>query len=200
MRKNDKTTSNNRWNLSFSAVSKTLLKTTDFEAVMREQGPRIYSLAVRLCGNQAEGQDLAQETFVKAYKSWGRFRGDAEVSTWLYRICLNQWKNRVRYEKRRSFWKHFSLSASTREEDKPLEIAGADAPLDQRLQSVDRAELLQEALSRLEPEERAIVVLRDMEDKSYEAIAQELGLMLGTVKSRLARSRERLRTLLKESL
>jgi len=163
---------------------------------MRENGPRIYSLAVRLSGNLADGQDLAQETFLKAYKNWGNFRGDADLSTWLYRICLNAWKNRVRYEKRRSFWRHFSLDAKSEEDEQPRELASSDAPLDHRLESMDRGEQLHAALAELEPEERAIVVLRDMEDKPYEEIARELHLPLGTVKSRLARSRERLRLLL----
>lgn len=177
-------------------VSKPLNNTLDFETVMREHGPRIYSLAVRLTGNLVDGQDLAQETFLKAYKSWNSFRGDADLSTWLYRICLNAWKNRVRYEKRRSFWRHFSLDARSEDEDPPWEIAAPDAPLDHRLESTDRLEQLHAALARLEPEERAIVVLRDMEDKPYEEIARELDLPLGTVKSRVARSRERLRVLL----
>lgn len=161
---------------------------------MRANGPRIFTLAVRLTGNRTDGQDLAQETFVKAYEHWGRFRGDSEAGTWLYSICVNVWKNRVRYEKRRSFWRHFSLSRSPEENDSPaLDIAAADPPAGAALEEADQRALLQRALSELEPQERAIVVLRDIEDKSYEEIAAVLAVPLGTVKSRLARSRERLR-------
>src|SRR5258708_32998459 len=83
----------------------------DFEPMMRANGPRIYTLAARLTGNLTDGQDLAQETFVKAYERWEGFRSESDVSTWLYRICVNCWKNWVRYERRRSFWKHFSLDS-----------------------------------------------------------------------------------------
>jgi len=89
----------------------------EFEQVMRENGPLIYTLAVRLTGNSADGQDLAQETFVKAYENFSQFRGESEAGTWLYRICVNLWKNRVRYEKRRFFWRHFSLGS--RDGDSP---------------------------------------------------------------------------------
>ena len=59
---------------------------------MRANGPKIYTLAVRLTGNVSDGQDLAQETFVKAYEHWDHFRGEADAGTWLYRICVNGWK------------------------------------------------------------------------------------------------------------
>jgi RNA polymerase sigma-70 factor (ECF subfamily) len=203
------------WNLSSGQVSKlvnpaaregsadaTSAAAGDFERVLREQGAKIYTLAVRLTGNAVDGQDLAQETFVKAFEHWGRFRGESQVSSWLYRICVNLWKNRVRYEKRRSFWRHFSLSRSEREdEESPIpEVAGPDPPVDAPLGQSDRRRLLEQGLAQLEPAERSIIVLRDMGDRSYEEIAQILRLPLGTVKSRLARSRNRLRTLLERQL
>jgi RNA polymerase sigma factor (sigma-70 family) len=80
-----------------------------FEAMMRANGPKIYTLALRLSGREADAQDIAQEAFIKAFEHWDDFRGEADAATWLYRICVNCWKNRVRYERRRSFWKHFSL-------------------------------------------------------------------------------------------
>src|SRR4051812_33677809 len=104
--------------------------TAEFEAMMRRTGPRIYTLAIRLAGgNQADGQDLAQETYVKAFEHWSDFRGEADVFTWLYRICLNCWKNRVRHEKRRAFWRHFSLDAMPAEGSAPAkEMAAAEPP------------------------------------------------------------------------
>jgi RNA polymerase sigma-70 factor, ECF subfamily len=162
--------------------------------MMRDTGPRVYTLAVRLAGNVSDGQDLAQETYLKAYKSWASFRGESQAETWLYRICVNCWKNRVRYEKRRSFWKHFSLSASSSEDETPArELAATEPPLDHALESGDERGLLHRALGKLDKEERAILVFRDMEDRSYEEISAILELPLGTVKSRLARSREKLR-------
>ncbi|OGR93590.1 MAG: hypothetical protein A2992_05300 [Elusimicrobia bacterium RIFCSPLOWO2_01_FULL_59_12] len=165
-----------------------------FESLMRQTGPMIYTLAIRLTGNPADGQDLAQETFIKAYKGFGTFRGESAAGTWLYRICVNEWKNRVRYEKRRLFWRHVSFQ-SKEKDSPPRDLAAADPPLDINLEGSDRQALVQKALGRLEPQERAILVMRDMEDKPYEEISALLDIPLGTVKSRLARSRERLRQL-----
>ena len=173
----------------------------EFEQLMRENGPLVYTLAVRLTGNTADGQDLAQETFVKAYEKFAQFREESAAGTWLYRICINLWKNRVRYEKRRFFWRHFSLDHSDREEDpRPLEIPSSDPPHGSSLEQAYRRSLVQDAMAKLDPQERAILVLRDMEDRSYEDIAKLLELPLGTVKSRLARSRESLRQRLEPHL
>jgi RNA polymerase sigma-70 factor (ECF subfamily) len=161
--------------------------------MMRANGPRIYTLSVRLAGNLTDGEDLAQETFVKAYEHWGSFRGEADAATWLYRICVNQWKNRVRYERRRAFWKHFSLDARREEEDEPVhELPAPDPPLDAPLEKQQERLALHAALGQLNAEERAILVLREMEDKSYEEIAALLSVPIGTVRSRLARAREKL--------
>jgi RNA polymerase sigma-70 factor, ECF subfamily len=177
-------------NLSGESVSN---KTKGFEALMREAGPRVYTLSLRLTGNMADGQDLAAETFVRAYKSFASFRGDASFGTWTYRICLNLWKNRVRAEKRRSFWKHFSLSPRDDEDFPPLDPPAPDKPLDARLTDLERRRTVEEALGRLDPEERAVVWLRETEEKSYDEISDALGIAVGTVKSRLFRARERLR-------
>jgi len=166
----------------------------DFEAMMRRTGPRLYTLAVRLSGNPTDGQDLAQETYLQAFKHWSAFRGEADAATWLYRICVNCWKNRRRYEKRRAFWRHFSIDARPDGEEGPArEPAANDPPLERPIEEADRRDRLQRALARLEPQERAILVLREMEERSYEEIAELLGVPVGTVRSRLSRSRERLR-------
>ena len=174
----------------------------EFDSVMREHGPMIYTLAVRLCGNPVDGQDIAQETFVKAYESFTRFRADSDIRTWLYRICVNLWKNRVRYEKRRFFWSHRSLDDAGPDDVFAKELAGNDLPLGALLESEDRLAIVKKALEALEPPDRAVIVLADMEEATYEGISSLLNIPVGTVKSRLARARQRLRqqlgTLVKE--
>lgn len=173
----------------------------EFETLMRREGPRIYTLAVRLTGNLADGQDLAAETFVKAFRAFGSFRGEAAFGTWAYRICLNLWKNRVRYEKRRSFWKHVGLGPRDGEDEAPpVDPPAPDAPPDRALEQAERRRILEAALDRLDPEDRALLLLRETEEKSYEDIASLLDVPLGTVKSRLARAREKLQSLLKDAL
>jgi len=171
----------------------------DFERLMRQEGPRIFTLAVRLTGNIADGQDLAQETFVRAYKNFAGFRGEAQFGTWIWRICVNLWKNRVVYEKRRSFWKHISLGTPKNDDDGPgLDLPSGEPPLDRPLEINERQRLVADGLAALEPKDRAILVLRDMEDRAYEEIAELLDIPLGTVKSRLARGRGKLREKLKK--
>src|SRR5687768_1967857 len=120
----------------------------DFELLMREHGAAVYSLAVRLCGNEADGQDVAQETFIKAYRSRAQFRGEAQVQTWLHRICVNVWKNRVRYEKRRFFWRHFSLSASRPGEASPvLDLPDLAPSAPEEMARLERHAMLHQALA-----------------------------------------------------
>jgi RNA polymerase sigma-70 factor (ECF subfamily) len=171
---------------------------TVFEAWMRRDGAKIYNLALKLSGNIVDGQDLAQETFIKAYEHFSDFRGEAEINTWAYRICVNLWKNRLRSQKRRFFWRHISLSGNAEGDDKPVfELPDPKLATDRPLEDAERHSLVRDALGRLEKEDRTILVLRDMEDKSYEDIASFLELPLGTVKSRLARARDKLKVLLK---
>jgi len=168
--------------------------TDSFENMMRAQGPRVYTLAIRLCGNETDGSDLAQEVFLKAWEHWESFRGDSDVSTWLYRICMNTWKNRVRSEKRRFFWKHFSLnSRRDGEDDEPsMDLPHPEAPAGTSIEKSDEQEQLRRALATLDPEDRALLVMREMEDRSYEEIAEYFEVPIGTVRSRLSRSREKL--------
>lgn len=176
----------------------------DFEPLFRQHGARIFALSVRLCGNTTDGEDLAQETFVTAYRRIGQFRGEADFGSWVYRICVNLWKNRVRYEKRRSFWKHISIFGNDQGEDdpRPLDIAAPKDRTDAPVEMAERRRMVQEAMAGLDPHERATLALREMEDKSYEEIADLLDLPLGTVKSRIARARatlkERLAPLLRD--
>lgn len=171
-----------------------------FDALMRKEGPRLFTLAVRLTGNTADGQDLAADTFVRAFRSFDSFRGDAAFSTWVYRICMNLWKNRLRTMKRRKFWSHFSLGEREDEDSPSLDLPGSEPPLDAEMEAGERRLRVEEALGNLEPEDRSILLLRETEDRSYDDIASTLGIPLGTVKSRLARSRDKLRFLLKDVL
>lgn len=166
---------------------------SDFEQMMRASGPRVYTLAVRLAGNVTDGQDLAQETFVKAYEHWESFRGESEVATWLYRICVNCWKNRMRYERRRAFWKHFSLDGGREDENDPVrDLPSGEPPVSEPLERTELEAQVQAALAKLQSQDRAILVLREMEEKSYEEIAELLDVPIGTVRSRLSRAREKL--------
>lgn len=154
----------------------------------------VYNLALRLVGNPADAEDLAQDALIRALKALPAFRGDSSQSTWVYRITLNTWKNRVRSEKRRSFWKtlplHFLFGEDGSEEKS---LPAEDPPLDAGLETEETSRLVQKALLELDEDSRTVVVLREIEGLSYDQISQTLGLPEGTVKSRLSRARDALK-------
>lgn len=169
----------------------------DFDEIVRRHGRRLYVLAYRLTGNRAEAEDLSQETLVRTYGAIGNFRGDADIYTYLYRALLNLWKNQVRSRKR---WRLVPFAAGPDAESAGAEAAAEPADLSpgphERLVGLEQAERLRRALLQIEPGSRSVLVLRVAEGLAYEEIAAALGVRVGTVRSRLARARSRIRELM----
>lgn len=167
----------------------------DAEQLFEKFSPMVYNLALRLSGNKADAQDIAQDAFLKAVRGLENLRDHSFAGTWLYRITVNVWKNRVRGEKRRSFWKTFSLDwGRGGDDEKPaLQVQAPDDPVDAALEKQDEKAALEAALAGLDPEERAILVLREIDGLSYQEIAEIIEKPLGTVKSGISRAREALR-------
>jgi RNA polymerase sigma-70 factor (ECF subfamily) len=154
----------------------------------------VYNLALRLSGNKADAQDIAQDAFLKAVRGLGNLREQSFAGTWLYRITMNVWKNRVRSEKRRSFWKTFSLGLGDDGDEKPaLQVKDPDDAVDAAIEKQDEKAALEKALAQLDPEDRAMLVLREIDGRSYAEIAGIMDKPLGTVKSGISRAREALR-------
>lgn len=173
---------------------------TAFDVLVRHCAKDIYNLCFRLCGNKASAEDIAQDAFISAYKNMNKFQQKSPFAGWVYRIAINTWKNRVRYEKRRFFFKHDSLDEAMETEDGQMQKQLPDdkpAP-DSGVEKNQKSERIQKALAELGPESKEMIVLRDMEELSYEEIAGVLRLPLGTVKSRIARAREALRVKLQD--
>ncbi len=160
----------------------------EFERVVRENTARLYGLCFRLTGEATEAEDLCQETFSKAFRAWGRFEHRSQVSTWLYRIAVNAWKNRLRGRK----LKFFSLFTND-DDDAPRDFPSREPLPGDELEKNEKGKILHDALGHLDNDERVILTLRDLDEKSYEEIAQVLNMPIGTVKSRLYRARETLR-------
>ena len=173
------------------------------EELVAVYGDKVYTLALRLTGNPADAQDLAQDSLVRAIRGLEKFRGEADPGTWVYRITVNTWKNRVRSEKRRFFWKTVSLDGTDAEDDEEQgarALADGQPPLDRDMEKDEAKRAVETALAAMDPEDKALLVLRDLEDRSYDDIAGILEVPVGTVKSRLSRAREALRVRLKPFL
>lgn len=174
--------------------------TPEAEAFFLRHAERVYNLALRLTGNPSDAEDLAQDALLRALRALPGFRAEAEASTWVFRITVNAWKNRVRAEKSRKIWQLLPLDKffGKDEDDHEEAFKSDDPPLDSDLEKTETGERVQKALLSLDEESRAVVVLREIEGFSYEQIAHSLGVPEGTVKSRLSRARESLRERLKE--
>jgi RNA polymerase sigma-70 factor (ECF subfamily) len=156
---------------------------------------RIYNLALGYVGDADDADDVAQEIFVKAYGALDSFRGQSQFYTWLYRIGMNACMDWVKSRSRR-------VDSLSRIRDGEVR-AGAGSPLpltDVALERRELRSLLHRALAQLPDEYRSAVVLREIEDLSYEEIAEALSCSIGTVKSRLFRARAQLKELLKNEL
>ena len=158
----------------------------------------IFNLSLSMLADKSEAMDITQEVFLTLYRKVHRFRGECSLKTWLYRIALNQVSNRNRWWRRRFQHRTISLSLNGTSDEKITADLISDRPQpDRQLLSLEVRKALQEGMDQLPFEQRAAVTLRDMHGLSYEEIASVLGVHLGTVKSRIARGRSRLRDLLK---
>jgi len=163
----------------------------EFERTVTAYERRIFNVALRLAGNSDDAADLTQETFLRAFRAWGKFRGDSATYTWLYRILVNLNKDRIGREVRR------------RDRETSLETGGVESgPMviedsgDTPVREAERHEargVLADAIRDLPDGYRECVVLRDLEGLSYEEIAQVMEITVEAVRSRLARARQQLR-------
>jgi RNA polymerase sigma-70 factor (ECF subfamily) len=173
-----------------------------FEELVAERSGEIYGLLFRLTENSEEARDLTQETFLRAFQSIDRFRGEADLRTWIYRIAINQARNRWRWWRRRRRDTTISLDGfqgdSTQTVMSTLAESGDDP--EQQTLAHEREVVLRAALQRVGRAYRETLILRDIEGFTYEEIATALGINVGTVKSRLARGRQELRQKLEGSL
>ncbi|HEY6879011.1 MAG TPA: sigma-70 family RNA polymerase sigma factor [Polyangiales bacterium] len=160
--------------------------------VLRYQ-ERVFRLLLRMLGDRAEAEDLAQEVFISIFKAIDGFRGDSLLSTWVYRVAANHCRNRIKYLHRRR--KQLTDGYDEQGDDHLASAAhnGRSEAPDQLIEAKQTESLLQAGLLSLDEEQRELIVLREVEHLSYEEIMAITGLPEGTVKSRLFRARSGLR-------
>ena len=156
-----------------------------FDDLVRATYADTYTLAYRLTGNEEDARDVSQEAYLRAYRAIDRFRGDAQFSTWMYRITANC---AATYLGRRSRHRHDVLDDTV-----PVADPRTDHDPQLRADASDLRNRLARALEDLPPRLRAVVVLRDIYDLPHESIAAELGISESAAKVRLHRARNKLR-------
>ncbi len=171
-----------------------------FDTLVIRYAPGIYGLLMRITGDREEASDLTQETFLRALKAIGKFRGDSDLKTWLFRIAVNQSRNRFRWWKSRKREKTVSIDAPVGDGATSLSdtISGNFSCPEENVLRNERERLMFEELEQLPQVFREAVILCDVEGLSYEEISSVLGINIGTVKSRISRGREELRRRLKD--
>lgn len=164
-----------------------------FEEVYRQYVQMVFNLCLRMVGNREEAEDLAQEVFLRIHRHLGRFSGRSALKTWIYRVTINYCRSKLS----RKRWFMRSIKEEDEEGGVQLEDT-ARGPEDHTLAN-DDARTVMKALMNVKPKFREAVVLRDLEGMSYDEIAEVLKVRIGTVRSRIARGRDQLRTVLDKS-
>ena len=159
--------------------------------LVAEHQRMVFSLALHLLGDRDEALDLSQEVFLRVFRTLANFRGQSALRTWIYRIVINQARNRQRWWRRRHRANQVSLDEHMQECGE-FESATTVLP-DRALASKETAQRIWQALDRLPFDQRTALILREIDGLRYEEIAFSLGVAVGTVKSRLTRARQALR-------
>ena len=163
-----------------------------FETLLGLYQNKVYGLALRMCGSEEDAWDAAQEAFLAAWRALPGFRGESGFSTWLYRLTANAAIDCLRREKKRRG--ELSIEGG----ELPLSLPDAGPSPQEAAEGGELRAAVNAALARLTDQHRTVLILRELQELSYEEIAGALGLDLGTVKSRISRARKALRKILLE--
>ena len=166
---------------------------TAFDDLVRIFERPVYALCFRLLGDAEEARDAAQETFLKVYRGLGGFRAESGLKTWIYRIAINQARSTERWWRRRHRGNTTSLEATL-----GSTLPGKGLSPEAQAIANQRERRIMSALGEIKQEYRVALVLREIEELSYEEIAETLQISIGTVKSRIARGRDELRRRVKD--
>jgi RNA polymerase sigma-70 factor (ECF subfamily) len=165
-----------------------------FEELVSRYQDKVYALSFRYMGNKDDAYDMAQESFLKAYRSLRSFKSESSFGTWMYRITTNVCLDELRHRKRRVVPLSFDEPLAIRDGDEvKKEVADPSPTADILYEQKELSHYIQTLLSQIKVEYRTALILRDMMQFTYEEIAEILNCSVGTVKSRLSRARNILR-------
>jgi RNA polymerase sigma-70 factor (ECF subfamily) len=168
--------------------------------ILKYQG-RVYNTILKMCGNEADAAELAQDAFVRAIEGLKNFKGESSFYTWLFRIAVNLTLNFCKKNAKLSFQSlQEQIDEDTNRQLKDYLIDKSIAEPSELAAKKEVHGLISKAIEKLEPQQRAVVILRDIEQMSYNEIAETLEMEIGTVKSRIARGRKNLREILEAAI
>ena len=170
---------------------------SSFEKLIVQYNRYVYNIAYRMMGNEEDAKDMSQEALIKAYKAIGHFKMESGFSTWLYRIVINTCKDELRKRKEQVL----SLDEAIADNASLQDIISDDKANPILIyEQVELKATLNDALNKLSDDNNSVVILKDLMGYSYEEIGEILQIPIGTVRSRLNRSRTSLKSILKIQL
>ncbi len=167
-----------------------------WESLMRRYAAKAYQIAYGVLGQKEDSEEVAQDAFVRIYRALPKFRGDSEFSTWMYRIVVNQARNKYRWNSRRGANLNVSINKPIDGDDNGtyyFDLPDKQKTPDDEVVFDEWSRRISEEMQNLPPVNREALILRNVKNLSYEQIAELLDCKVGTVKSRIARAREELR-------
>lgn len=182
-----------RFAIASTETTTTVAQREVFENLLRKTHKQAYSLAYRLTGNASEAEDLVQESYVRAYRFFGKYDRSLPFSSWLYRIMTNAHIDTVR---RKGRLRTTSLEQGGSDGNTTWDVPDTEAAPDRAMFERSLDEPVQNALTAMTPEFRTAVLLADVEGMAYEEIADVMRTSVGTVRSRIHRGRKQLRSFL----
>jgi RNA polymerase sigma-70 factor (ECF subfamily) len=168
-----------------------------FDHLIRKYRERLYSIIYNMTSNREDAADLTQEAFIKAFSSINRFKGKSSFFTWLYRIGVNTALSHLKKNRMRRFFSFENLNEEVHSSD-ILEVLSVKMNSEKSSMAKELQEKLNEALQKLSPKHRAVVVLYEIEGLSHQEISDIVGCSVGTVRSRLHYAKQQLQVFLKD--
>lgn len=175
-------------------------ETRSFDALVERYQTRLLNFVYRIVGDRERAEDLVQEVFVRVYRHLGRFDRSKKFSTWIYTIASNLAKNELRNRSRNPLVLFTSMTKGWEDEERPLEFEDPSSRPDDLFRKRHVRELVESSVAQLPTHHREVFMLREIEGRSYEEIAEITHCNLGTVKSRLNRARNSFAEIIEPSL
>lgn len=166
---------------------------TRFNELMKETYRKVYNMAYRLSGSRADAEDLTQEAFYRAYRSFNDYEGDKPFENWIFRILTRLFLDLLRSRRRRVQTVSYDAPLHTGDDSVYFDVADHSPNVESQMMNTNFSEELQAVLNSLTPEQRTLITLADIENIPYQEIADMMGKPVGTIRSRLHRTHKLMR-------